>query len=443
LAGVDEPFWKDLPYTDICKVICQDTLHGLHKAFKDHTAQWSINRITPFEIDNRVRRMPKSPGFRHFSGGISKISQWSGREAKDLERIFLSVLPGAQTPGAIIATRAELDFIYTAGWKMLGDDDLKRMRDFNSQFHRHKDAFLRTEDYGGRELDHFNIPKIHGRHHYPDNICWLAAPHNYSTEISERYHIEIAKKAHKATNRKDYLKQMLLWLTRQEKIHLRGLFFRWSLNEWSRPSNTDNQCDGFLPDSDIIEGDESEREVQGEGNSMVDGEEDQETSLVSQMQVTPSLKTSCTMKAATVSHSLATRPHYSRQPLSWIMQNYGIPQLETALKTYLLESEAGHSIPHQSLRHALAGYSLPPIWMWLSIWNRCTVTLPLVGFDTGNQERRTILARLRSPKDPVPRFQTVFVDPKVDDPTPQDGIKGTVAQFTLCSSSLICSVFPF
>ncbi|KIJ48266.1 hypothetical protein M422DRAFT_163005, partial [Sphaerobolus stellatus SS14] len=94
LAGVDEPFWEDLPFTDICKVICQDTLHGLHKAFKDHTAQWSINRITPFEIDNRVRRLPKTPGFRHFAGGISKISQWSGREAKDLEQIFLSLLCG-------------------------------------------------------------------------------------------------------------------------------------------------------------------------------------------------------------------------------------------------------------------------------------------------------------------------------------------------------------
>ncbi|KIJ24792.1 hypothetical protein M422DRAFT_194268, partial [Sphaerobolus stellatus SS14] len=40
LSGVDDPFWKDLPHTDICKVICNDTLHGLHKAFKDHTAQW-------------------------------------------------------------------------------------------------------------------------------------------------------------------------------------------------------------------------------------------------------------------------------------------------------------------------------------------------------------------------------------------------------------------
>ncbi|KIJ53862.1 hypothetical protein M422DRAFT_85147, partial [Sphaerobolus stellatus SS14] len=221
------PFWEDLPYTDICKVICHDTLHGLHKAFKDHTAQWNINYVTPFEIDNRVQRLPKTPGFRHFSGGISKISQWSGREAKDLEHIFLPLLAGIQTPNVIKATRAELDFIYHVDWKTLDEDDLKRMKDFNSIFPKYKESFLETPGHGGREQDHFNIPKLHARHHYPENICWLGSPYNYSTEISEQYHIEVAKKAYKATNRKEYVKQMLLWLTRQEKIYLCGMLLRW------------------------------------------------------------------------------------------------------------------------------------------------------------------------------------------------------------------------
>ncbi|KIJ29623.1 hypothetical protein M422DRAFT_125251, partial [Sphaerobolus stellatus SS14] len=221
------PFWADLPYTDICKVICNDTLHGLHKAFKDHTAQWNINCVTPFEIDNQVRCLPKTPGFRHFSGGISKISQWSGQEAKDLEHIFLPLLAGVQTPSAIRATRAELDLIHHAGWKTLGEDDLKRMKDFNKIFHDNKNAFLQTPGRGGREQDHFNIPKPHARHHYPENIRWLGAPYNYPTEISEHYQIEVAKKAYKATNRKEYVKQMLLWLSRQEKIYLRGMLLRW------------------------------------------------------------------------------------------------------------------------------------------------------------------------------------------------------------------------
>ncbi|KIJ43239.1 hypothetical protein M422DRAFT_170075, partial [Sphaerobolus stellatus SS14] len=220
-----EPFWRDLPFTDICKVICHDTLHGLHKVFKDHTAQWSINHIAPFEIENRVQWLPKTPGFCHFSGGIFKISQWSGREEKDLKCIFLPCLSGAQTSGVIIVTHAEMDFIYTAGWKMLVENDLECMTNYSKKLHQHKDAFLQTEDYGGWELDHFNIPKVHGWHHYPENIHWLGAPYYYSTEISEKYHIEGAKKAHKATNRKDYLKQMLLWLIRQEKIYLHDSSF--------------------------------------------------------------------------------------------------------------------------------------------------------------------------------------------------------------------------
>ncbi|KIJ47026.1 hypothetical protein M422DRAFT_164352, partial [Sphaerobolus stellatus SS14] len=54
-------------------------------------------------------------GFRHFSGGISKISQWSGQEAKDLLCIFLPLLVGVQSHSAIKATQAELDFIMLGG----------------------------------------------------------------------------------------------------------------------------------------------------------------------------------------------------------------------------------------------------------------------------------------------------------------------------------------
>jgi hypothetical protein len=43
-----------------------------------------------------------------------------------------------------------------------------------------------------------------------ENIKWLGAPYNYTTEISEHYHIEIAKKAYKATNHKEVIKQMIL-----------------------------------------------------------------------------------------------------------------------------------------------------------------------------------------------------------------------------------------
>ncbi|KAF8513986.1 hypothetical protein BU17DRAFT_52907, partial [Hysterangium stoloniferum] len=80
LNGVEEPWWIDFPETDICKAVCPDVLHGLHKDFKDHCATWNTNIISKLELNSRFRRLPKWPGFRHFTGGISKISQWSGKE---------------------------------------------------------------------------------------------------------------------------------------------------------------------------------------------------------------------------------------------------------------------------------------------------------------------------------------------------------------------------
>ncbi|KAF8574011.1 hypothetical protein K439DRAFT_1649881 [Ramaria rubella] len=210
LSGVEEPFWSDLPYADICKVICNDVLHGLHKAFN-------------IEIDNCFRQLPKTPGYRHFSGGISKISQWSGREWKDLECNFLPVIYGVQSANAIIATHAELDFIYHVQWQTLSETDIQQMVDFNQKFHAHKDAFLNG---CGRDQNHFEIPKLHARHHYPENIRWLGVSFNYTTEISEHYHIEVAKKAHEATNRKNYITQMITWLEHQEKLHFHSQYVR-------------------------------------------------------------------------------------------------------------------------------------------------------------------------------------------------------------------------
>ena len=64
-------------------------------------------------------------GHRHFAPGISKISQWSGKEWKDLEKSFLPVIYRASKPRAIKATRAELDFIYTAQWPNLKESGLR------------------------------------------------------------------------------------------------------------------------------------------------------------------------------------------------------------------------------------------------------------------------------------------------------------------------------
>ncbi|KAL0957368.1 hypothetical protein HGRIS_001170 [Hohenbuehelia grisea] len=53
---------------------------------------------------------------------------------------------------------------------------------------------------------------------------------NYSTETTERLHIDLAKEAYRATNRKDEYGQMTLWLERCEKVLQHSDYVRWRLN---------------------------------------------------------------------------------------------------------------------------------------------------------------------------------------------------------------------
>jgi hypothetical protein len=106
-------------------------------------------------------------------------------------------------------------------------------------FHDHKQILI---DIGIRE--HFNIPKFHAIQHYVDTIRALGSADGYNTESPERLHIDFAKKAYRASNRRDYLEQMALWLQRQEAVALRSSYLAWydkhHLNQASDDSSEDS-----------------------------------------------------------------------------------------------------------------------------------------------------------------------------------------------------------
>ena len=73
--------------------------------------------------------------------------------------------------------------------------------------HENKDIFV--------DLDvrrHFNISKLHNIKHYIDSICSRGTADGYNTEGSERLHIDLAKMGYRAGNKKEYIKQMTVWL---------------------------------------------------------------------------------------------------------------------------------------------------------------------------------------------------------------------------------------
>jgi hypothetical protein len=141
------------------------------------------------------------------------------------------------------------------------------------------------------------------------------------------------------------------------------------------------------------------------------------------------LKTNTLSKTVETTHEIAKKPSYIKQQINTVMENYNIPGLVHALKIFLIKFS--QSDLHQSatassqLDQYARKYNLPDTWKILSIWNRCTITLPVIGFEnTALPECRAILSCLFTPKDSIPQFQTILVDENPDDPNPQDGIRG-------------------
>lgn len=144
-----------------------------------------------------------------------------------MQRVFVCLLSGA--PGVddrvLAVTRALVDFIYYAQFQLHTSESLAALQSCLDIFHQHKQVFI---ELGVRE--HFNIPKFHSLLHYFESILALGSLDGYNTESPERLHIDYAKEAYRASNKRDYVEQMTTWLQRQEAIDLRSAFLIWTNN---------------------------------------------------------------------------------------------------------------------------------------------------------------------------------------------------------------------
>lgn len=237
IKPIVDPFWSDLPFANPYYSIMPDILHQLYQGVVKHLIAWLKLAYGEAALDARFQRLPPNHNVRLFSKGISVLSRVSGAEHEDICRVLLGVivdlpLPGGRSPVRVIrAVRSLLDFVYLAQYPSHTETTLGYMLESLASFHSNKVIFV---ELGIRE--HFNFPKMHSLTHYVPAVRLFGTADNFNTAYSERLHIDMAKDAYRASNRKDEYPQMTTWLLRREKIHIHSLFIQWRLDGCPPPS---------------------------------------------------------------------------------------------------------------------------------------------------------------------------------------------------------------
>ncbi|KAF8956155.1 hypothetical protein BDZ97DRAFT_1672008 [Flammula alnicola] len=227
--GIDDdilPFTHDFPRADIHEILTPDLLHQIIKGtFKDHLVTWvgeylilehgeaHANEIMD-DIDRRIAASPLFPKLRRFPHG-RRFKQWTGDDSKALMKVYIAAICGHVPDDMVRTFSAFLDVCYLARRSDISEATLKAFDIALAKFYTYREIF-RTS---GVRPTGFSLPRQHSLSHYHHLIQEFGAPNGICSSITESRHITAVKKPWRCSNRYEALGQMLLGLSRLDKLH--------------------------------------------------------------------------------------------------------------------------------------------------------------------------------------------------------------------------------
>lgn len=230
LLGVHLPFWHNWMFGDPEYFLNGEILHSGHKFFFDHILGWCKVVAGSSILDTRFSSLHQRVSFCHFSSGVSRPLQMTGRDHRDIERTIVPILDsaGTVTDGFIRAIRGLVEFIYRAQDPVHTDSSIAAMQQALMDFHSAKQSILdlRARKGSSGPINHFRIPKLELMLSFGRQIKANGTLMQYSAEVPERLLITHCKTTFQRTSRntRTYTDQVVEILNREETLRLFDLY---------------------------------------------------------------------------------------------------------------------------------------------------------------------------------------------------------------------------
>ena len=162
VKNINNALWHITNF-QVHQIVKPDILHTLLLSILVHLMKWIqeflqyVGRLTVF--DHIWSRLPPYPGFTRPNKAYRSVTQWQGKEMRNLLRVILGVFAASLSRTsdapplntrlrtlsnkAILCVRYISDFILLAQYKTHTPGSIQSMKDYLEDFHKYKEVFLR------------------------------------------------------------------------------------------------------------------------------------------------------------------------------------------------------------------------------------------------------------------------------------------------------------